>query len=69
MKLLVLDGPDVANSWDSSDSLFPNSSAPVFGRGGLNYDDSSASIFAFYVDAGSAYTHISFRPVVLSSQS
>ena len=61
-------GDSNTGSWDSSYSNFPNSSHPVFKRGGLAYNGSSAGVFAFKNNAGGAYTNNSFRPVVLSSQ-
>lgn len=62
-------GSSFTGSWDSSYSIFPNSSFPVFGRGGHAYDGVSyAGVFAFYYNTGVALTGISFRPVVLSSQ-
>ena len=56
------------SSWDSSYSDFPNSSYPVFVRGGRAYDGSNAGVFAFDSGTGGAYTSSGFRPVVLSSQ-
>lgn len=61
-------GVSDTGSWDSSYSHFPLSSHPVFLRGGPAYDGSSAGVFAFSHFSGGAYTGISFRPVVLSSQ-
>ena len=55
-------------SWDSSISIFPNSSNPVFKRGGLANNGSIAGVFAFNNSTGGANTSNSFRPVVLSSQ-
>ena len=55
-------------SWDSGCSDFPISSYPVFSRGGLASDGSSAGVFAFDNHSGGAGTYLSFRPVVLSSQ-
>ena len=61
-------GNSGTGSWDSSGSNFPNSSYPVFGRGGRAHNGSYAGVFAFDYNAGDAYTSVSFRPVVLSSQ-
>ena len=61
-------GTSNTGSWGSSDSVFPNSSYPVFGRGGRAGDGSYAGVFAFNVHTGEAGTSGSFRPVVLSSQ-
>ncbi len=61
-------GNSTAGSWDSSDSYFPNTSYPVFVRGGHAYNGSSAVVFAFHYNTGESYTNHSFRPVVLSSQ-
>ena len=61
-------GSSNTGSWDSSYSHFPNSSFPVFLRGGLAYDGSYAGVFAFNHLTGAASTSYSFRPVVLSSQ-
>ena len=55
-------------SWDSSNSYVPISSYPVFRRGGRAVDGSYAGVFAFNVVTGDAFTYVSFRPVVLSSQ-
>ena len=55
-------------SWDSSYSTCPDSSSPVFTRGGPASDGSNAGVFAFNDDTGDAHTFSSFRPVVLSSQ-
>ena len=55
-------------SWDSSHSYFPNSSYPVFLRGGRADGGSYAGVFAFSSSSGGASTPFSFRPVVLSSQ-
>lgn len=61
-------GNSGTGSWDSSNSGFPDSSSPVFVRGGHAYDGSSAGVFAFGDITGAASTYGSFRPVVLSSQ-
>ena len=61
-------GSSNTGSWDSSYSHFPHSSYPVFKRGGLAYDGSDAGVFAFDGATGDAFTYVSFRPVVLSSQ-
>ena len=61
-------GYSSTGSWDSSYSVFPLSSSPVFRRGGHAINGSYAGVFAFFNDAGTAYTSNSFRPVVLSSQ-
>lgn len=61
-------GLSFTGSWDSSYSYFPNSSSPVFIRGGHASDGSYAGVFAFSGDTGGAVTYSSFRPVVLSSQ-
>ena len=61
-------GYSSTGSWDSSYSYFPDSSYPVFSRGGLATNGSSAGMFAFHGSTGGAYTNNSFRPVVLSSQ-
>lgn len=55
-------------SWDSSYSYFPDSSYPVFIRGGHASFGSNAGVFAFDNYTGDAGTDSSFRPVVLSSQ-
>ena len=56
-------------SWDSNYSDFPNSSNPVFNRGGRAYNGSIAGVFAFGYYTGNANTDNSFRPVVLSFKS
>ena len=61
-------GNSNTGSWDSSYSLFPFSSNPVFGRGGRASNGGGAGVFAFSYGTGVAGTNISFRPVVLSSQ-
>ena len=61
-------GDSDSGSWDSSRSFFPDSSNPVFFRGGRAAYGSSAGVFAFNSGTGVAYTGRSFRPVVLSSQ-
>ena len=61
-------GYSSTGSWDSSYSYFPNSSYPVFLRGGPAGDGSNAGVFAFHYNRGVANTLYSFRPVVLSSQ-
>ena len=61
-------GSSSTGSWDSGRSNFPNSSNPVFVRGGGGYNGSYAGMFAFYPITGEADTDRSFRPVVLSSQ-
>ncbi len=61
-------GSSNTGSWGSSYSNFPNSSYPVFRRGGRASYGSFAGVFAFYYDTGGADTGSSFRPVVLSSQ-
>ena len=61
-------GNSGTGSWDSSYSYFPNSSGPVFGRGGRAGSGSNAGVFAFVNHTGGADTYSSFRPVVLSSQ-
>ena len=61
-------GLSYTGSWDSSYSYFPNSSYPVFKRGGHASLGSNAGVFAFYDGTGEAYPGNSFRPVVLSSQ-
>ena len=61
-------GGSLTGSWDSSLSYFPSSSYPVFLRGGHASVGSIAGVFAFGDNTGGADTHISFRPVVLSSQ-
>ena len=61
-------GGSDTGSWGSSDSYFPDSSNPVFVRGGRAYFGSNAGVFAFSYNAGEANTIFSFRPVVLSSQ-
>lgn len=61
-------GSSSTGSWDSSYSFFPNSSSPVFKRGGRASDASRAGVFAFDYSTGGADTGYSFRPVVLSSQ-
>ena len=61
-------GNSSTGSWDSSNSYFPDSSHPVFVRGGHAYYGSRAGVFAFNNNTGDAYTTYSFRPVVLSSQ-
>ena len=55
-------------SWDSSYSTCPDSSSPVFVRGGHVNNGSYAGVFAFSNVSGGANTGSSFRPVVLSSQ-
>ena len=57
-----------SGSWDSSFSYFPDSSLPVFERGGLVTFRSCAGVFAFGSRTGDALPDNSFRPVVLSSQ-
>ena len=54
-------------SWDSSYSNFPNSSSPVFVRGGHTNNGSNAGVFAFSIGTGGSSTFHSFRPVVISS--
>ena len=61
-------GSSSTGSWDSSHSIFPISSGPVFIRGGRAYLGSYAGVFAFGNGTGNANTFDSFRPVVLSSQ-
>ena len=61
-------GNSNTGSWDSSISGFPNSSYPVFFRGGRAINGSGAGVFAFNYNTGDASTDYSFRPVVLSSQ-
>ena len=61
-------GTSSTGSWDSSYSYFPDSSYPVFVRGGHAGNGSYAGVFAFLSDTGAADTNVSFRPVVLSSQ-
>ena len=61
-------GDSGSGSWDSSSSYFPNSSYPVFIRGGRAYFGSNAGVFAFNISSGDASTYNSFRPVVFSSQ-
>lgn len=61
-------GVSDTGSWDSSYSHFPLSSYPVFVRGGRALTGSIAGVFAFSGDTGVAYSEVSFRPVVLSSQ-
>ena len=61
-------GDSYTGSWDSSNSFFPSSSSPVFARGGHADSGSYAGVFAFHRSAGDAFTSLSFRPVVLSSQ-
>lgn len=61
-------GSGHTGSWDSSNSNFPNSSGPVFARGGRAGNGSYAGVFAFGIDTGEANAYSSFRPVVLSSQ-
>ena len=56
------------DSWGSSFSNFPNSSPPVFIRGGHAINGRYAGVFAFSGFTGEAHTNNSFRPVVLSSQ-
>ena len=56
-------------SWDSNYSDFPNSSNPVFDRGGRAYNGSIAGVFAFGYYTGDANTDNSFRPVVISFKS
>ena len=51
-------------SWDSSYSNFPDSSYPVFVRGGRAVSGSSAGVFAFINHTGEANTDGSFRPVL-----
>ena len=60
-------GSSDTGSWDSSYSNFPNSSSPVFVRGGHTNNGSNAGVFAFSIGTGGASTFHSFRPVVLSS--
>lgn len=61
-------GSSNTGSWGSSHSSFPNSSSPVFGRGGRAVNGGNAGVFAFSYGTGDAFTYFSFRPVVLSSQ-
>ena len=61
-------GSSPTGSWDSSHSNFPNSSNPVFERGGRADNGSNAGVFAFNCSTGGANASVSFRPVVLSSQ-
>ena len=61
-------GSSSTGSWDSSYSDFPDSSYPVFFRGGRAGNGSNAGVFAFGNASGGAFTYNSFRPVVLSSQ-
>ena len=61
-------GGSSTGSWDATDSSFPDSYYPVFGRGGLAHGGSYAGVFAFYDYTGGANTTYSFRPVVLGSQ-
>lgn len=61
-------GSSDTGSWDSSYSYFPDSSYPVFVRGGRAFGGSYAGVFAFDIKSGGANTLSSFRPVVLSSQ-
>lgn len=61
-------GDGDTGSWDSSYSIFPSSSYPVFVRGGHAYYGSYAGVFAFVNHTGGASSSGSFRPVVLSSQ-
>ena len=62
-------GGSSTGSWDFSESYFPNSSDPVFVRGGRAYYGSNAGVFAFSYSTGVANTIYSFRPVVLSFKS
>ncbi len=61
-------GSSGTGGWDSSYSIFPHSSYPVFLRGGHANGGSYAGVFAFGGYTGEASTYNSFRPVVLSSQ-
>ena len=64
-------GDSDGGSWDSSYSKFPNSSGPVFVRGGRAYNGKPADVFAFdfYADGSNGantYTYYSFRPVIIN---
>ena len=61
-------GNSETGSWDSSGSYFPDSSYPVFGRGGHASAGSFAGVFAFSNGTGETIAYRSFRPVVLGSQ-
>lgn len=61
-----LSGNSDTGSWNSTYSQFPNSSFPVFVRGGRSHNASNAGIFSFYQDTGEDFTSSSFRPVVIN---
>ena len=61
-------GYTYAASWDGDYSYFPESSNPVFKRGGHVISGSTAGVFAFLSYTREANTDSSFRPVVLSSE-
>ena len=61
-------GASLTDSWDSSNSYFPNSINPVFLRGGPAFSGSYAGVFPFDNYTGKAVPNNSFRPVVLSFQ-
>ena len=53
-------------SWYGDYSYFPSSSVPFFVRGGGCSSGSNAGVFAFSDFAGSTYSDISFRPVLVA---
>ena len=61
-------GESDTGSWSATGSWFPDSSNPVFGRGGRADGGIYTGVFAFEYFTGRASTDVSFRPVVLSSQ-
>ena len=49
--------------WNGDSAYFPNSSYPVFKRGGNCDSGTFAGVFSFVYNVGSGYFNISFRPV------
>ncbi len=61
------DGASVDGAWDSSISMYLNSSSPIFERGGHSNLGNYGGVFAYSYANGNANNEKGFRPVVTKS--